>query len=442
MRLILVSGNYHEIIAPYMEEKFDIINVKSLELAFLNEYISEAEGNIDGILLTDHAFSDSIDKDKEQLLILTKWMTEKSCHMVIVTNDHMRMSQYKDVFNDYGCISFTLYDWLRPTARVINASLNELIEKSKKKNNYLNEDKEKTKKKKSLLGFIKNSQQTKNIKPRDSLTREFENIGLAISRVIAITGHRSSGVTSTSINLAYQASKRGLRTIIVDLDTEYRSLNMYFNKFHETAQKDEIINSSLIRTLAKPQEYKSTALCINENLWVISLGYSFSDKNLIEQFYNKIRLIGMISVLRNNFNLVFLDMPMDIFSTKSEVILHIDNFGLCVSNNLYSILNTLRKLECVLDNDKAALLKSKSSLIISKYNLKSKFNGDLFTPDRVNEVLTSGLSSSFIGDMKIAGSIPYCEEFDKQIESDIPISDTNTDLKESYEKILLRLIGG
>jgi len=274
------------------------------------------------------------------------------------------------------------------------------------------------------------------------LTREFENIGRAISRVIAITGHRSSGVTSTTVNLAYQASKRGLKTIIVDLDVEYRSINMYFNKYHETTLRDEIINSSLIRTLAKPQDYKTTSFCLNDNLWAISLGYNFSDIKLIKQFYNSTRLIGMLSVLKNNFNLVILDMPLDMLSTLSEVILHIYIFGLCVANNLYSILNTIRKLECVLDSEKMSFLKSKSLLIISKYNLKSKFNNNFFTPDKVNEILTSGLSNNFVGDMKIAGSIPYCDEFDKQIESDILISDTNTDLKENYTKTLIRLMGG
>jgi len=443
MRLILISGGYHEIIAPYLKEEYDLINDRCLELENINDFIQEIDSSVDCVLLTDQAFSGSIEKDKEQLLILIQWLKEKSCQVVIITNDHMRMIQYRDIFDHYSFVSYVTYDWLRLTEKVIKEAINVLrANRNSKKTNSLNEEKGKIKKKKSFLGFIKNSQQTKLIKPRDDLTREFENIGRAISRVIAITGHRSSGVTSTTVNLAYQASKRGLKTIIVDLDVEYRSINMYFNKYHETTLRDEIINSSLIRTLAKPQDYKTTSFCLNDNLWAISLGYNFSDIKLIKQFYNSTRLIGMLSVLKNNFNLVILDMPLDMLSTLSEVILHIDIFGLCVANNLYSILNTIRKLECVLDSEKMSFLKSKSLLIISKYNLKSKFNNNFFTPDKVNEILTSGLSNNFVGDMKIAGSIPYCDEFDKQIESDILISDTNTDLKENYTKTLIRLMGG
>jgi len=441
MRLILISGNYHEIITPYLEGKYTLVNDRSLELGNLNDFISKIDCNIDCVLITDHAFSGSIEKEKEQLLIFMQWLEGKSCPIVIITNDHMLMHQYKDIFDHYGLVSYVVYDWLRPTERVIKEAINKL-KANRNSNNNLKEDKVKTKKKISFFSFLKNTQKEKNIKPRDDLTREFENIGLTVSRVVAITGHRGSGVTSTSVNLAYQASKHGLKSIIVDLDIEYRSINMYFNKYHETTLKDEIINSSLIRTLAKPQDYKTTTFCINDDLWVISLGYNFADIRLIEQFYNSTRIIGLLSVLRNNFNLVILDMPLDVFRTLSEVILHIDVFGLCVVNNLYSILNTIRKMECVLGNEDMAFLKSKSSLIISKYNLKSKFNNDFFTPEKVNKILTSGLNNNFVGDMRIAGNIPYCDEFDKQIETDIPISDTNTDLKENYTKILIRLMGG
>lgn len=150
----------------------------------------------------------------------------------------------------------------------------------------------------------------------------------------------------------------------------------------------------------------------------------------------------MLSVFRNNFNLIILDMPMDLLGVFTESIINIDIFGLCVSNNLYSILNTIRNTEGVVDKENIALFKSKSALIVSKYNSESRFNRDIFTPDKVNEILTSGISTYFQGDMKIAGFVPYSSEFDKQIESDILIADTNMQFKENYDKILIRLMGG
>ena len=36
---------------------------------------------------------------------------------------------------------------------------------------------------------------------------------------------------------------------------------------------------------------------------------------LIEQFYNSVKLSGMLSVFRNQFNLIILDMPLDLLKT-------------------------------------------------------------------------------------------------------------------------------
>lgn len=135
-------------------------------------------------------------------------------------------------------------------------------------------------------------------------------------------------------------------------------------------------------------------------------------------------------------------MPLDILGIFDEAMIHIDIFGLCVSNNLYSILNTVRKLEYTFEKDKIAFLNSKSALLVTKYNSNSRFENDIFTAAKVNEVLTSGICPYFVYDIKTAGFIPYCEEFDAQIEKDVLISDMNEELKDNYNRILIRLIGG
>jgi septum formation inhibitor-activating ATPase MinD len=276
----------------------------------------------------------------------------------------------------------------------------------------------------------------------DRLTKEIENISRGISRIVAITGHRGSGLTSTAVNIACEAGKRGLRTVIVDMDVEYRSTNMYFSRFHEQSQRHEDISASLIRSLARPQDYMTTAFNINDNLWLISLGYSFHDKRLMEQFYNNNKLIGLLSVLRTKFNLVILDMPLDLFRTFRESMIHMDMFGLCVSNNLHSILSTLRNVEVVLDQEAASYLNAKSKLIVTRYNDRSRFQREILTPDKVSEVMTSGLSDRFTYEISVAGSVPYSNDFDSQIESDVPVVNANADYESAYGNILLRLMEG
>lgn len=285
----------------------------------------------------------------------------------------------------------------------------------------------------------KSKQQEKDVSIKE-LNESFKNISKDISKIITITGHRGSGVTSSVVNLADIAAKQGFNTIIVDMDIDYRSTNMYFNSFHEKTKKDEEINASLIRTLAKPENYMTSAFNIKNNLWLTSLGYKFSDANLIDKFYNSLKLIGMLTVLRNKFNVIILDMPLDLLKNFKEALIHIDVFGLCVSNNLYSILSSLRNMEVAFEKEHISYINVKSKLLITKYNNRARFQDKIFTQEKVCELISSGLSEHFTNQISSAGVIPYSQEFDLQIEKNTPVINTVKDFEETFGNILLRLI--
>jgi serine/threonine protein kinase len=318
---------------------------------------------------------------------------------------------------------------------------NSFLGKMSKESDFLNKDA--SIKKRSILNRfrIKSKEQDK-VASINELNKHFKSINKNTSRVIAITGHRSSGVTSSVVNLASVAAKQGFNTIIVDMDIDYRSTNMYFSSFYENTKKDEQINTSLIRTLAKPQNYMTTAFNIKNNLWLTSLGYEFCDLQLIDKFYNSLKLIGMLSVLRSKFNLIILDIPLDLLKRFKEVLIHIDVFGLCVSNNLYSVLSSLRNMEVVLKKEHMSYVNIKSKLLITKYNNRARFHEKIFTQEKVCELITSGLSEYFTNQISSAGIIPYSQEFDLQIEKDIPIINVIKDFEEAFGNILLRLMEG
>ena len=56
--------------------------------------------------------------------------------------------------------------------------------------------------------------------------------------------------------------------------------------------------------------------------------------------------------------------------------------------------------------------------------------------------MTSGLSKHFTYPITSAGIIPFSQEFDLQIERDIPIIYTAKDFEEAFGNILLRLMEG
>jgi len=271
--------------------------------------------------------------------------------------------------------------------------------------------------------------------------RDFEQISREISRVLAITGHRGAGVTSTAVNLAQIANDRNLSTILIDLDTVNCAINLYFSKYYEMAEKSLDIAFSLIRNLAKPQNYSINSCEIN-NLYVVTLAYAFSDKELLERFYTPIKFINMLTVFRKHFQLCLLDMPMEVLGRFRESILYVDTFGLCVSNNLHSLTSTLRGLQYILTQEETELLFGKSKIIVSKFNERITIQDDFFSPEKVCDLLLELGETPLAGEFELAGYIPYHMGFDAQLETDIPIAASDAYMEKAYSDILLRMIKG
>jgi len=76
---------------------------------------------------------------------------------------------------------------------------------------------------------------------------------------------------------------------------------LYFSDFYEPAEKDQDIACSLIRNLAKPQNCNVNSHHV-DNLYIVTLAYSFSDKELLERFFASPKLINMLTVFRKHFH--------------------------------------------------------------------------------------------------------------------------------------------
>ncbi|WP_460325208.1 hypothetical protein [Paenibacillus sp. YSY-4.3] len=447
----------------YLPKKTTVVHPHALELRNLSDYLNGGNPIGEGILITDQAFTQKPSLDREQLILLLEWIGENSTFripVVLVTRDFMKPFELSMLTQRFDHLTIVISDTARIPAEVFQRSIEQMSQKSQKSTApapihndfkteaiFMHEQQQarpgQAEKKRSFFDrFRSKTEASTERTATDRLTKDIANISRGISRVVAVTGHRGNGLTSTAVNLAHEASKRGLSSIIVDMDAEYRSMNMYFSRFHDLTNKDEQMGASLIRTLARPQEYMTTAFNIKDQFWLTSLGYSFNDRMLLEQFYNSEKLVGLISVLRTKFNLVLLDMPLDLFRSFQETMIHIDVFGLCIPNNLHAVLSTARNVEVVLDREKASYFNAKSKVIVTKYNDRSRFQGALFAPEKVSEILASGISDSFQYEMKTAGVVPYSDAFDAQIETDIPVTNTGAEFEKAFGQMLLRLMEG
>ncbi len=448
MKVLLLSGGTHQIILRNTTRKIDIANTEQLQLKDLQDYLSNSNPKIEGALITDEAFSADTSQDIRDLNELMKYLISRlqsGFKVIVVTRDFMKASELDELLRRYENLKLLVCDYIRVPDYIYKQAFEELGESKPAPVTPelpVEKNSEAEKKKSFLDRFRSKPKAEPELKTTDRLTKEMDNVSRSISRVVAITGHRGCGLTSTVANLAWEANKRGLSAIIIDMDIDYRSMNMYFDSFHEKTKKDQDVNASLIRTLARPQDYMTTAFDLKDKLWITALGYSFADKKLTEQLYNSSKLVGLLSVLRNKFNLVILDMPMDLFKPFKEALIHIDVFGLCVPNSLHSVLSTLRNAEVAMDKENASYLNAKSKIIVTKYNDRSRFQNEIFVPERVCELLSSGLSPSFVYEMKLAGYVPYSSEFDTQIETDVPMVNISAEHESAYGNILLRLMEG
>lgn len=452
MKILLVAGIMHRIISSYTIRKIDIVNSTGLRLRDALDFLRDVSPAVEGILITDEAFSGETSQDKEDIAAILELLAANSTSSIrvrFVTRDVLKEAELNSLISRYGDIKFMVNDYVRAPASLFESAFTELMDKRtsskpleervESRNNGEGE------KKKSFFDRFRPKPKSVPDSEReatDALTNEINSISRGISRIVAVTGHRGSGLTSTSVNLACEANKRGLSAIILDMDAEYRSANMYFSGFHEMSKKNEDINASLIRTLARPQDYLTTAFNIKDNLWLAGLGYHFSDRMLMEQFYTSGKLVGLLSMLRSKFNIILLDMPMDLMRRFQEVMIHIDVFGLCVPNNLYSILSLLRNVEVTLNKEEASYLNAKAKVIVTQYNDRSRFQGEMFIPEKVAELMSSGLSDCFRYEMATAGHVPYSSQFDSQIETDIALVDSSKEYEKAFGQILLRLMEG
>ena len=414
MKIILVSGVRHKTYINYIQ-KYTPVNAKvNLTVESLEDYLSNYGSEADIVLITDGGLS--VDGENN-VRIIRELASGDSINIAVLTYDRYLQNELSGIKN----VNVTHTDFLRATENDISAALKFAPEKQREKE---------SKRRAFNIG--------RTAKPRP------ENDGLSdisgvYGKAAAFTGRPGAGTTSTAINVAYAAAKKGMRVILLDLDTEYRAANLYINKFCVMAEESEDIARSLIKTLANPQNCTETAAPITDNLWVASLGYDFSDTQAIDKFFTEQKIAAAISALKNKFDCVFADIPLRALSRVAGAMTHFDVFALCAENNLYAAVTTLQTLKNAFGPDDIRYLNLKSKLTATKYNGESMYDDEILTPEKLAALMTGGICADFTEELQIAGEVPYTPDFDRQIEADIPVYETNALLAKSYDKILTRL---
>ena len=452
MRTLLLAGAFHNVLSKH---GLDIVNADCITIDEILAFLQQSRPIYEQIVITDDGMINNdiyaISAILKSLLIFQEKENEKQPVLLITNNVSLKDLTMPgiDIYY-YYTIRITISQYLN-TIRRSNNNIADRAHKHRVDNNAsktaekngVAPEREVSASKVKKLNIIERLRRDKALSSQDIsyAEKEFAGISGEISRVVAISGCRGAGVTSTAVNLAHIASDKGLSTILIDLDIINCALNLYFSEYYESAEKDRDIACSLIRNLAKPQDYKLNTY-YKGNLYVTTLSYSFQDKELLDRFYTTAKLVNMLAVFRKSFQLCLLDMPFEVLGKFTESILYIDDFGLCVPNNLYSLTGVLRNAQDLFTKEELESLYSKSKIIVSKYNDQSILQDEFFSPEKVCELLLELSDTYYEGGFELAGFIPYAMDFDSQLETDIPIANSNSHMEKAYTDILLRMIKG
>lgn len=444
MEILLVAGNANNRLYSNIAYKKNIINKQTIFASELVALVEKGNVRFDTILIIDEGIDQSLEVLEKTLKEIRNLDIRKE--IVLFTQNleyKYKITSIKVIYEEGIRLPEGAYDELLKEL-MSNEVKHEIVEdtRSRGKNEVKQVVETPKKEKSSLFGRLGSVFGSKKDEQDENEDKKFKHIRKGISRVIAVTGHRGVGVTSTAVNLGYEASKRNLNTIIVDLDIYNRTTNLYFSEFMRQAERDEHLAASLLKCLAKPQDYQSNACHVGNKLWLTGLTYNFEDKRLMNQFFNTTKLMNLLTVLRQHFNVIILDLPFEILGEFEDIISNIDTFGLCTNNSQYSIITTLRNMGNCLSSENIGYVNAKSKLVITRYNDRAQYDDDFFTPEKVSEIFASDLCEELSIKMPIAGFVRLEDDFDLQIERDIPIVESNRAFKEYYSNVLLRIMEG
>lgn len=483
MRIYLVVGNNSSSLKEVMEKD------NSITVAFCDNTLKEAFDNIvendvefDTLLLMDQGIGDSLESfakiifDFRELVdnlipdIQFKFVTKEPEYKEIfdrTSESHPRFNSYladavkipvallKEIclkpVNSFYEDTVLLSDATQPPVKNLWASFQkqsnpatDIPGELRKEGSRLDTPEAKGIKETRSIKEVKSTKDAKSFKESSEVKGIQKNSysyqgSRSVNRVIAFTGHRGAGATSTVSNIAVLSGNEGLKTIVIDLDLLNRGINLYFDKFGKETDLDSELAFSLIRCMLKPNQYYENTCIINDNLCVTTLAYSVESTDKALEQINSKKLISMISMLKSSFDLVLLDIPMEYFKKYPDLVLHLDSIGICISNSLYSILNTVKSADTSIHQEELLLFKMKSKLVFTKYNSSNTHNGKKLTMDYCKKLL-SEVGEAFDNSIQYAGFIPHSPDFDRQVDTRKKLSCTNNEYREYYSTVLDSLI--
>ena len=137
------------------------------------------------------------------------------------------------------------------------------------------------------------------------------------TKVISFCNQKGGvGKTSTTALVAYNLSKLGKKTLVIDLDPQANMTSLMLKTKNQHDDEIEVIDNTLMNAIKKGEDLNSTVIDITENLYLIPNAVDFSLygrylENNIDTEQGKVSFLDKLirRDLRGKYDFIFIDVP-------------------------------------------------------------------------------------------------------------------------------------
>ena len=282
----------------------------------------------------------------------------------------------------------------------------------------------------------------KKEKAKKSSARAKQDVELK-KGIIAVTGDRQSGVSTTVANMAEVHARHGHSVLILDLDVKRRFQTKIFPKFNEAIAIETRVSHGLLVSLLSSHNVEDVAAVVSDNIALLSIAddvdrviRKFANRPF-EQVFSAGNLVNLLSFAKSMFDVVLVDLPFENLKRVGNMLSYVDNVVLCVPNTMYHIDNLL-EIEAdelaLLDEVVMRTLLTKSKIVLTKFNSSSTYEGKQVNEEFVMDTLS--LLEDSMYHIEVVGRIPYDENYEGQVGKGKVVVNADSEMRENFESFM------
>lgn len=267
--------------------------------------------------------------------------------------------------------------------------------------------------------FLKMGKKARKAEVKGGLVSGGDTPDIYFRGVIAVTGDRNMGVSSTAANIAEYFAGNNRTVLLVDMDLKRKALSILYPDLAKERKRFTNTQLGVLTVLNNPDMIEDVMVVVKDNLAFI--GSSREPEFAVRDFANKpldkvvseANIIKFLGVAKGLFDIVVIDYPMEALEKSLQASIIVDKFLACVENTLYAVDNLFKVCFAGLLDVNEAIAKSvmdKTDIVLTKFTEGSTYRGYVIDEGIIEEYIRGNVYDR----IKVLGHIGYRGAFYRQ----------------------------